>query len=44
MATRVSLIIASVATIGLLALGATSLDAAIKRMGAKEWKRLHSTS
>jgi methionine sulfoxide reductase heme-binding subunit len=43
MATRVSLIIASVATIGLIALGATSLDAAIARMGAKGWKRLHST-
>jgi sulfoxide reductase heme-binding subunit YedZ len=43
MATRVSLIIASVATIGLIALGATSLDAAIARMGAKGWTRLHST-
>jgi sulfoxide reductase heme-binding subunit YedZ len=43
MATRLSLIIASVATIGLIALGATSLDAAIARMGAKGWKRLHST-
>jgi sulfoxide reductase heme-binding subunit YedZ len=42
MATRVSLIIASIATIGLIALGATSLDAAIARMGAKGWKRLHS--
>jgi sulfoxide reductase heme-binding subunit YedZ len=43
MATRVSLIIATVATIGLIALGATSLDAAIARMGAKGWKRLHAT-
>ena len=43
MATRVSLIIASVATIGLIALGATSLDAAIARMGAKGWTRLHAT-
>jgi sulfoxide reductase heme-binding subunit YedZ len=43
MATRVSLVIASVATIGLIALGATSLDAAIARMGAKGWKRLHNT-
>jgi methionine sulfoxide reductase heme-binding subunit len=43
MATRVSLIIASVATIGLIALGATSLDAAIARMGAEGWNRLHRT-
>src|SRR4029077_2708222 len=43
MATRISLIIASVATIGLIALGATSLDAAIARMGAKGWQRLHNT-
>jgi methionine sulfoxide reductase heme-binding subunit len=43
MATRISLIIASVATIGLIALGATSLDAVIARMGAKGWKRLHNT-
>jgi methionine sulfoxide reductase heme-binding subunit len=43
MATRFSLIIASVATIGLIALGATSLDAAVARMGARGWKRLHNT-
>ena len=42
MATRVSLIIASFATIGLIALGATSLDAVIARMGAKGWRRLHA--
>jgi len=42
MATRPSLLIASVATIGLIALGATSLDAAIARMGAQGWKRLHA--
>jgi sulfoxide reductase heme-binding subunit YedZ len=42
MVTRLSLIVATVATIGLLALGATSLDAAVQRMGAKGWKRLHS--
>jgi methionine sulfoxide reductase heme-binding subunit len=35
MATRFSLTVASVATIGLIALGATSLDAAIRQMGAK---------
>jgi sulfoxide reductase heme-binding subunit YedZ len=43
MATRVSLIIATVATIGMIALGATSLDAAVARMGAKGWQRLHNT-
>src|SRR5262249_45461605 len=35
MATRLSLILATVATIGLIALGATSIDAAVRRMGAK---------
>jgi sulfoxide reductase heme-binding subunit YedZ len=43
MATRFSLIVAMLATIGLIALGATSLDAAVARMGAKGWKRLHNT-
>ena len=43
MVTRVSLILAIIATIGLIALGATSLDAAVKRMGAKGWQRLHNT-
>jgi sulfoxide reductase heme-binding subunit YedZ len=43
MVTRLSLIVASVATIGLIALGATSLDAAVRRMGAKGWNRLHNT-
>ncbi len=43
MATRVSLMLATVATIGMIALGATSLDAAVARMGAKGWKRLHNT-
>ena len=43
MMTRVSLIVASVATVGLVALGATSLDAAARRMGAKGWQRLHNT-
>jgi sulfoxide reductase heme-binding subunit YedZ len=42
MATRLSLILASVATIGLIALGATSLDAAVRRMGAQGWQRLHN--
>jgi methionine sulfoxide reductase heme-binding subunit len=43
MVTRFSLIVATVATIGLIALGSTSLDAAVARMGAKGWKRLHNT-
>jgi methionine sulfoxide reductase heme-binding subunit len=42
MATRLSLIVATASTIGLIALGATSLDAALRRMGAKGWQRLHS--
>jgi len=43
MVTRISLILAIIATIGLIALGATSLDAAIARMGTKGWNRLHNT-
>src|SRR6266850_2330249 len=43
MVTRLSLIVATVSTIGLIALGATSLDAAVRRMGAKGWQRLHNT-
>jgi sulfoxide reductase heme-binding subunit YedZ len=43
MVTRISLIIASLATVGLIALGATSLDAAVRRMGAAGWQRLHNT-
>src|ERR1700704_889990 len=43
MVTRVSLIVATVSTIGLVALGATSLDAAIARMGADRWNQLHNT-
>jgi sulfoxide reductase heme-binding subunit YedZ len=42
MATRLSLIVATVSTIGLIALGVTSLDAAVERMGAQGWNRLHS--
>jgi len=42
MATRVSLILAAVATAGLTALGATSLDEAVRRMGPKGWNRLHN--
>ena len=36
------LITATLSTIGLAVLGATSLDAAIRRMGAKGWQRLHN--
>jgi sulfoxide reductase heme-binding subunit YedZ len=43
MMTRFSLIVATVSTIGLIALGATSLDAAIRWMGAKGWNQLHNT-
>jgi len=42
MVTRPSLILATVATLGLIALGATSLDVAIERMGVS-WQRLHNT-
>jgi methionine sulfoxide reductase heme-binding subunit len=43
MATRGTLIAATLSTVGLIALGATSLDAAIRRMGAKGWQQLHNT-
>jgi sulfoxide reductase heme-binding subunit YedZ len=43
MVTRLSLIVASVSTLGLVALGATSLDMAVARMGAAGWNRLHNT-
>jgi sulfoxide reductase heme-binding subunit YedZ len=42
--TRLTLIVATLSTIGLIALGATSLDAAIRYMGAKNWQRLHTTN
>jgi methionine sulfoxide reductase heme-binding subunit len=42
MVTRLSLIMASIATIGLIALGVTSVDAAVRRMGAKGWQQLHN--
>jgi methionine sulfoxide reductase heme-binding subunit len=44
MATRLSMIVALLSTIGLIVLGATSLDAVIRRMGAKGWQRLHNTN
>jgi methionine sulfoxide reductase heme-binding subunit len=40
--TRLSLIVATISTIGLTALGATSVDAAVRRMGAKRWQQLHN--
>lgn len=43
MATRLTLVVATVSTIGLIALGVTSLDVAIRRMGLKGWNRLHNT-
>jgi methionine sulfoxide reductase heme-binding subunit len=42
MVTRPSLILATVATLGLIALGATSLDVIVERMGVS-WQRLHNT-
>lgn len=41
--TRISLIVATVSTIGVIALGATSFDDAIKWMGLHSWNRLHNT-
>ena len=42
--TRLSMVVAVISTIGLIVLGATSLDAAIRYMGAKNWQRLHNTN
>ncbi len=42
--TRLTLFVATLSTIGLIVLGATSLDAAIRRMGPKGWQRLHNTN
>jgi methionine sulfoxide reductase heme-binding subunit len=42
MLTRISLILATIATIGMIALGAASLDAAVRRMGAQGWQKLHN--
>jgi methionine sulfoxide reductase heme-binding subunit len=43
MVTRISLIVATIATLGLIPLGITSLDSAVRRMGAEGWARLHNT-
>jgi methionine sulfoxide reductase heme-binding subunit len=44
MASRLTLVAATLSTIGLVVLGATSVDAAIRYMGAKNWQRLHTTN
>ncbi len=41
MTTRATLIVASISMLGLMALGATSTDAAVSRLGAENWRRLH---
>jgi sulfoxide reductase heme-binding subunit YedZ len=41
MTTRLTLMLATLSLIGLIALGATSTDAAQRRLGARGWKRLH---
>ena len=43
MVTRLTLIIATISLIGLIPLGMTSVDAAVRRMGAEGWARLHNT-
>jgi methionine sulfoxide reductase heme-binding subunit len=42
--TRLTLIVATLSTIGLIALGATSVDAAIRYMGSRNWQRLHTAN
>jgi sulfoxide reductase heme-binding subunit YedZ len=44
MTTRVTLIVATASTVGLIVLGATSVDAAVRYMGARNWQRLHATN
>ena len=39
----IGLILGTLALAGMAALGATSFDAAVKRMGGRSWKRLHRT-
>ena len=43
MVTRLTLIVATVSTVGLSVLGATSFDAAVRHMGAQNWNQLHKT-
>jgi sulfoxide reductase heme-binding subunit YedZ len=44
MTTRLTLVVATLSTIGLIVLGATSVDAAVRYMGARNWQRLHTTN
>jgi sulfoxide reductase heme-binding subunit YedZ len=39
---RLTLVLATLSTFGLVVLGATSVDAVISYMGAKNWRRLHA--
>jgi methionine sulfoxide reductase heme-binding subunit len=41
---RLALVLAALSTVGLIVLGATSLDGAIKYMGVKNWQRLHAAN
>jgi methionine sulfoxide reductase heme-binding subunit len=41
-ATQLSLILATLSTVGLVSLGVTSTDGSIRRMGAANWQRLHN--
>lgn len=41
---RPTLVVASLSTLGLLVLGATSFDGAVRRMGGARWKRMHRTN
>ena len=43
MVTRLTLIIATISTLGLIPLGITSVDAAVRRLGAEGWAKLHNT-
>jgi sulfoxide reductase heme-binding subunit YedZ len=44
MTTRLTLVLATLSTVGLIVLGATSVDAAVRYMGARNWQRLHTTN
>jgi sulfoxide reductase heme-binding subunit YedZ len=44
MMTRLTLMVATLSTIGLIVLGATSVDAAVRYMGMRNWQWLHTTN
>ena len=44
MMTRLTLVVATLSTVGLIVLGVTSVDAAVRYMGAKNWQRLHTAN